>query len=102
MAGHGGVPERPEVGVPPQGQLGARRYLDSQADDVAAELAARGGARVILATVTSAKAMTAVIDGLAVDPKLLVFGAAAEPIEVSPFQLIGESRTRCGAAISGA
>ena len=30
--------------------LGARRYLDSQADDVAAELAARGGARVILAT----------------------------------------------------
>ena len=69
--------------------LGARRYLDSQADDVAAELAARGGARVILATVTSAKAMTAVIDGLAVNGKLLVIGAAAEPIEVSPLQLIG-------------
>jgi D-arabinose 1-dehydrogenase-like Zn-dependent alcohol dehydrogenase len=69
--------------------LGARRYLDSQADDVAAELAARGGARVILATVTSAKAMTAVIDGLAVNGKLLVVGAVAEPIEVSPFQLIG-------------
>jgi D-arabinose 1-dehydrogenase-like Zn-dependent alcohol dehydrogenase len=69
--------------------LGARRYLDSQTDDVAAELAARGGARVILATVTSAKAMTAVIDGLGVDGKLLVIGVAAEPIEVSPFQLIG-------------
>ena len=69
--------------------LGARRYLDSQADDVAAELAARGGARVILATVTSAKAMTAVIDGLAIDGKLLVIGAAPEPIEVSPLQLIG-------------
>jgi D-arabinose 1-dehydrogenase-like Zn-dependent alcohol dehydrogenase len=69
--------------------LGARRYLDSQADDVAAELGTRGGARVILATVTSAKAMTAVVDGLAVDGKLLVIGAAAEPIEVSPFQLIG-------------
>jgi D-arabinose 1-dehydrogenase-like Zn-dependent alcohol dehydrogenase len=69
--------------------LGARRYLDSQANDVAAELAARGGARVILATVTSAKAMTAVIDGLAVNGKLLVIGAAAEPIEVSPLQLIG-------------
>ena len=68
---------------------GARRYLDSQADDVAAELSARGGARVILATVTSAKAMTAVIDGLAVDGKLLVIGAAPEPIEVSPLQLIG-------------
>jgi len=69
--------------------LGARRYLDSQADDVAAELAARGGARVILATVTSARAMSAVIDGLAVGGKLLVIGAAAEPIEVSPLQLIG-------------
>jgi D-arabinose 1-dehydrogenase-like Zn-dependent alcohol dehydrogenase len=69
--------------------LGAKRYLDSQADDVAAELAARGGARVILATVASAKAMTAVIDGLAVDGKLLVIGVAAEPIEVSPLQLIG-------------
>ena len=69
--------------------LGARRYLDSQADDVAAELAARGGARVILATVTSAKAMTAVIDGLAVNGKLLIVGAAAEPVEVSPLQLIG-------------
>jgi D-arabinose 1-dehydrogenase-like Zn-dependent alcohol dehydrogenase len=69
--------------------LGARRYLDSQTDDVAAELTARGGARVILATVTSAKAMTAVIDGLAVDGKLLVIGVSAEPIEVSPLQLIG-------------
>jgi D-arabinose 1-dehydrogenase-like Zn-dependent alcohol dehydrogenase len=69
-------------------RLGARRYLDSQADDVAAELAARGGARVILATVTSARAMTAVIDGLAVNGKLLVVGAAAEPVEVSPLQLI--------------
>jgi D-arabinose 1-dehydrogenase-like Zn-dependent alcohol dehydrogenase len=69
--------------------LGARRYLDSQADDVAAELAARGGARVILATVTSAKAMSAVIDGLAVNGKLLVIGAAPGPIEVSPLQLIG-------------
>ena len=31
----------------------------------------------------------AVVDGLAVDGKLLVIGAAAEPIEVSPCQLIG-------------
>jgi D-arabinose 1-dehydrogenase-like Zn-dependent alcohol dehydrogenase len=69
--------------------LGARRYLDNATDDVAAELATRGGARVILATVTSARAMSAVIDGLAVDGKLLVIGAAPEPIEVLPFQLIG-------------
>jgi D-arabinose 1-dehydrogenase-like Zn-dependent alcohol dehydrogenase len=30
-----------------------------------------------------------VIDGLGVDGKLLVVGASAEPIEVSPLQLIG-------------
>jgi D-arabinose 1-dehydrogenase-like Zn-dependent alcohol dehydrogenase len=70
-------------------ELGAARYLDSRVDDVAAALTARGGARVILATVTSAKAMSAVIDGLGVDGKLLVVGASAEPIEVSPLQLIG-------------
>ncbi len=33
--------------------------------------------------------MSAVIDGLAVDGKLMVIGATPEPIEVSPFQLIG-------------
>ncbi len=70
-------------------QLGASRYLDSQAEDVAAELAGMGGARVILATVTNAKAMSAVIDGLGIGGKLLVVGASAEPIEVSPLQLIG-------------
>jgi len=69
--------------------LGARRYLDNETDDVVAELAARGGARVILATVTSAKAMSAVIDGLGVDGRLMVIGATPEPIEVSPLQLIG-------------
>ena len=71
-------------------ELGAHRYLDSQVDDVAAVLSERGGARVILATVTSAKAMSAVIDGLGVGGKLLVVGASAEPIEVSPLQLIGK------------
>ena len=69
--------------------LGARTYLDSSTQDAAAELAARGGARVILATATSAKAMSALIDGLGVDGKLLVVGISAEPIEVSPLQLIG-------------
>ena len=74
-------------------QLGARHYVDSREEDVAARLGELGGASVVLATVTSAKAMTAVIDGLAVGGKLLVVGAAPEPIEVSPFQLIGGRRS---------
>ena len=32
--------------------------------------------------------MTAVIDGLAVDGELIVVGASAEPIQVTPIQLI--------------
>jgi D-arabinose 1-dehydrogenase-like Zn-dependent alcohol dehydrogenase len=74
-------------------QLGARHYIDSRGEDVAARLGELGGASVVLATVTSAKAMSAVVDGLAVGGKLLVVGAAPEPIEVSPFQLIGGRRS---------
>lgn len=74
-------------------RLGAHLYLDSQAQDVAAELTRLGGARVVLATVTSSKAMSAVVDGLGVNGKLLVVGASAEPIEVSPFQLIMARRS---------
>ncbi len=74
-------------------QLGAHRYIDSEAQNVAEELAKLGGARVVLATATSAKAMAAVIDGLGVDGKLLIVGAATDPIEVTPLQLISARRS---------
>lgn len=82
-------------------KLGAHVYLDSQSQDVAAELTKLGGARTILATVTSGKAMSAVIPGLAVRGKLVVVGVGPDPIEVSPFDLIGGSRSVVGHA-SGA
>lgn len=77
-------------------RLGAHHYFDSESDDAAAELAELGGARVILATATSAKAMTAVIDGLSENGTLLVVGASAEPIEVTPLQLIAGRRSVSG------
>jgi D-arabinose 1-dehydrogenase-like Zn-dependent alcohol dehydrogenase len=46
-------------------ELGAHRYIDSQAEDAAKVLTELGGARVILATVTSGKAMTPLIDASA-------------------------------------
>jgi D-arabinose 1-dehydrogenase-like Zn-dependent alcohol dehydrogenase len=73
-------------------ELGAHRYIDSQAEDAASVLTELGGAKVILATATSAKAMTPLIDGLGIDGTLLVVGASPEPIEVTPLQLIGERR----------
>ena len=69
-------------------KLGARHYIDSLAQDVAAELSKLGGAKAILATVTSAKAMSAIIDGLSVNGKLVVVGASSDPIDVSSVQLI--------------
>ena len=69
-------------------QLGAHHYIDSNTQDVTAALNDLGGARVILATVTSAKAMSAAIGGLAVDGKLIVVGASAEPLEASTLLLI--------------
>jgi D-arabinose 1-dehydrogenase-like Zn-dependent alcohol dehydrogenase len=74
-------------------ELGARHYIDSRGEDVAARLTALGGASVVLATVTNAQAMSAVVDGLAVGGRLLVVGASMEPIEVSPLQLIGARRS---------
>jgi D-arabinose 1-dehydrogenase-like Zn-dependent alcohol dehydrogenase len=82
-------------------QLGAHIYLDSQTQDVAAELTKLGGAKTILATVTSGKAMSAVIPGLAVRGKLVVVGVGADPIEVSTVDLILGSRSVVGHA-SGA
>lgn len=76
--------------------LGARHYLDSQTQDAAKELAALGGAKVILATVTNSNAMSAVVGGLAVNGKLIVLGAPSEPLEIFPHLLISGRRSIVG------
>jgi D-arabinose 1-dehydrogenase-like Zn-dependent alcohol dehydrogenase len=68
-------------------KLGASVYIDSQAQDPAAELVKLGGARVILATATSGEAMSAVQGGLAVSGTLIIIGAA-ESMNVSPLLLL--------------
>ena len=68
-------------------QLGASHYIDSRTQDPAAELLKLGGAKVILATVTSGKAMSVVLGGLSVNGKLIVVGAADEPLEVNGLRL---------------
>jgi D-arabinose 1-dehydrogenase-like Zn-dependent alcohol dehydrogenase len=74
-------------------KLGASLYIDSRATNAAEELQKLGGARVILATAPSAKAMSELIDGLGPHGKLMVVGADFTPIEVAPAQLIFGSRT---------
>ena len=77
-------------------KLGAVHYIDSRAQDAAAELVKLGGAKVILATVTSGKAMSAVLGGLGVNGKLIIVGAADEPLEVNAFLFIGGRRSIIG------
>jgi D-arabinose 1-dehydrogenase-like Zn-dependent alcohol dehydrogenase len=77
-------------------KLGAWRYLDSHAQDAAAELAKLGGAKIIVATVTNSKAMSAVLGGLGVNGKLIVLGVSFEALEVSPLTLIMGRRSIVG------
>jgi D-arabinose 1-dehydrogenase-like Zn-dependent alcohol dehydrogenase len=74
-------------------KLGASLYIDSAATKAAQELQKLGGAKVILATAPSSKAMSELFDGLGPHGKLMVIGAEFEPIEVRPLQLINGSRT---------
>jgi len=74
-------------------KLGAHAYIDSEKASPAEELQKMGGAKAILATAPSGKAMSALIDGLGDNGKLMVIGASTEPIEVSPIQLIGGMRS---------
>ena len=77
-------------------KLGARRYIDTGAQNVAAELSKEGGAQVILATAPDAKAMGALVEGLGVDGRLLVVGASPDPFPVSSLQLIMARRSIVG------
>jgi D-arabinose 1-dehydrogenase-like Zn-dependent alcohol dehydrogenase len=69
-------------------KLGASVYIDSTRTDAAAELQKLGGARVILATAPSSKAMSSLVDGLGMNGTMMVVGATQDPIEVTPVQLI--------------
>ena len=77
-------------------RLGANVYIDGAATNAAAELQQLGGARVILATASSTKAMSSLIDGLAANGGRMVIGVSADPIEVTPIQLILGNRSLQG------
>jgi len=72
-------------------KLGASYYIDTAAQDPAAVLLKLGGAKVILATVTSADAMKAVIGGLTPTGTLMIVGAVPS-LEVPALQLLLKSQ----------
>jgi len=74
-------------------KLGASAYIDNKETNPAEALQKLGGAKVILATAPSSKAMSEVIDGLGPNGRLVVVGASFDPIEVTPVQLIFGSKS---------
>jgi D-arabinose 1-dehydrogenase-like Zn-dependent alcohol dehydrogenase len=76
--------------------LGARQYIDNRSQNAVEELNKLGGAKVILATVPSGKAMTEILEGLAANGKLVVIGASDEPIQVPTSLMILGRRSLIG------
>jgi D-arabinose 1-dehydrogenase-like Zn-dependent alcohol dehydrogenase len=77
-------------------KLGAWSYIDSKTQDPSAELQKLGGAKAVLATVTSGAAMSATLGGLGVNGKLIILGAAAEPLQVAGMPLLFGRRSIVG------
>jgi D-arabinose 1-dehydrogenase-like Zn-dependent alcohol dehydrogenase len=77
--------------APLASELGAHHYIDSRAEDPAVALRALGGAKVVLATVTSGAAMSSVQGGLAARGTLMVIGVP-EALSVDPLPLVMGSR----------
>ena len=76
--------------------LGAKQYIDNKSQDAVEELNKLGGAKVILATVPSGKAMTEILGGLSANGKLVIIGASNEPIQVPSFLMIQGRRSIVG------
>ncbi len=77
-------------------KLGAIQYIDNRSQNSVEELNKLGGAKVILATAPSGKAMSQILGGLAVDGKIVIIGASDEPIEVNPLLFILGRRSLIG------
>jgi propanol-preferring alcohol dehydrogenase len=77
-------------------KLGAHHYIDSGAGDAAAELQKLGGAHVILATAPNAQAISALVDGLSANGKLVMPAVPNEPLTVSAVSLFLGSRSVAG------
>lgn len=82
------------------GDLGAHLYLDSAAEDAVAALQRLGGARAILASAPSGKAMGDLLAGLAVRGKLIVVGIAPDPLQTATGSLVFGGRSITG-SLSG-
>jgi propanol-preferring alcohol dehydrogenase len=77
-------------------ELGADHYIDSACEDPGAALQKLGGAAAIIATAASGGSMSPLVAGLAPRGRMVVVGAAPDPISVNTADLIFGTRTLSG------
>jgi D-arabinose 1-dehydrogenase-like Zn-dependent alcohol dehydrogenase len=73
-------------------ELGADEYIDTEAGDPAQELLRLGGARVVLTTAPSGRAIASLIGGIGINGQLLVVAAPPDSTELYLASLIGGTR----------
>ncbi len=73
--------------------LGAYAYFDTTSTDAAKELAKMGGAKVILCTAPSSKAISDLVSGLSRNGQLIIVTFAPEPMQISPALLLRGGRS---------
>ncbi len=74
-------------------RLGAHAYIDAAEGGLAERLSQMGGARVILCTAPSGKAISEALGGLGRGGQAIVVAAAGDPIVVPPALLLGGGRS---------
>lgn len=74
-------------------KLGAQYFIDAENTDAAKELMKLGGAKVIVCTAPSGKAISGLIGGLARRGQAIIVTGAGDPIMVPPMMLLGFERS---------
>src|SRR5207248_8536821 len=74
-------------------KLGAKYYIDASAGQVIQEMQKLGGAKVVLATAPNGKAMSEMVGALAKNGKLMIIGAASEPLSINAVQLLVDRKS---------
>jgi D-arabinose 1-dehydrogenase-like Zn-dependent alcohol dehydrogenase len=69
-------------------ELGAHHYIDSTTQNPAEELQKLGGAKVILSTLTDAASLSAAVNGLGPNGKLVILGVPEKAIEINTIPMI--------------
>lgn len=69
-------------------KLGAKVFIATEEQDATKELQKLGGAKVILITAPSSKAVSELVNGLGFDGKIMIVAAMHDPIQISPGQLM--------------